>query len=50
MTIQKILIRGETKYDAAVITEVTVAAFESIYVIAYSLVPAVVGMIGAVVV
>lgn len=28
MTIQKILIRDETKYDAAVITEVTVAAFE----------------------
>jgi putative acetyltransferase len=29
MTTQKILIRDETKYDAAVITEVTVAAFES---------------------
>jgi putative acetyltransferase len=29
MTIQKILIRDETKEDAAVITEVTVAAFES---------------------
>ena len=29
MTIQKILIRDETKDDAAVITEVTVAAFES---------------------
>jgi len=30
MTTQKILIRDETKYDAAVITEVTVAAFESV--------------------
>jgi len=29
MKIQKILLRDETKYDAAVITEVTVAAFES---------------------
>jgi putative acetyltransferase len=29
MTTKKILIRDETKYDAAVITEVTVAAFES---------------------
>jgi putative acetyltransferase len=29
MTTQKILIRDETKYDADVITEVTVAAFES---------------------
>jgi putative acetyltransferase len=29
MTIQKIMIRDETKEDAAVITEVTVAAFES---------------------
>ena len=29
MKTQKILIRDETKYDAAVITEVTVAAFES---------------------
>jgi len=29
MTTQKLLIREETKYDAAVITEVTVAAFES---------------------
>src|SRR5512136_1422768 len=29
MTIQKILIRDETQYDAAAITEVTVAAFES---------------------
>jgi putative acetyltransferase len=29
MTTQKILIRDETKYDAAVITEVTVTAFES---------------------
>ena len=30
MKTQKILIRDETKYDAAVITEVTVAAFESL--------------------
>lgn len=29
MTIQKILIRDETQYDAAAITEVTVAAFKS---------------------
>ncbi|HEX6302837.1 MAG TPA: hypothetical protein VFZ76_01500 [Anaerolineales bacterium] len=29
LTIQKILIRDETKHDAAVITAVTVAAFES---------------------
>ncbi len=29
MTTQKILIRDETKYDSAVITEVTIAAFES---------------------
>jgi len=29
MKTQKILIRDETKYDAAIITEVTVAAFES---------------------
>ena len=29
MTTQEILIRDEAKYDAAVITEVTVAAFES---------------------
>jgi putative acetyltransferase len=29
MTTQKILIRDETKYDATIITEVTVAAFES---------------------
>jgi len=32
MTTQKILIRDETKDDAAVITEVTVAAFESLQV------------------
>ena len=30
MTTQEILIRDETKYDAAVITEVTVGAFESL--------------------
>ena len=29
VTTQKILIRDETKYDAAVITEVTITAFES---------------------
>ena len=29
MTTQKILIRGEIQYDAAVIAEVTIAAFES---------------------
>ena len=30
MAIQNLLIRDETKYDAAAITEVTVAAFESL--------------------